>query len=129
MLATIDHKGETFRVDLQKAIDISIAVSTNGVRAWYVDAPNIKPVINQHFTGSVKLGGAVNFCDISFNPHGHGTHTESVGHITPDDIFINEALREYFFIAHLISIAPQTVDIDDQWQKKGDLVITKEMME
>ena len=35
------------------------------------------------FVGAIDEGGSVNFRDILFNPHGHGTHTECLGHITP----------------------------------------------
>ena len=34
--------------------------------------------------GSVAEGGSVNFYDIDFNPHGHGTHTECIGHISKE---------------------------------------------
>jgi arylformamidase len=72
-------------VDLSKPIDISIPLGPDGPRAWYVAPMSIAPVINAHFTGSVALGGSVNFRDVKFNPHGHGTHTETVGHITKEN--------------------------------------------
>lgn len=77
MIANIEHKGRNFKVDLAAPIDIYIPLSAHGPRAWYVDPMRISPVISQHFTGSIQLGGSVNFNDIYFNPHGHGTHTES----------------------------------------------------
>jgi len=91
-------------VDLSKPIDISIPLSPDGPRAWYVDKMRIEPVQNDAFTGSVKLGGSVNFNDIHFNPHGHGTHTESYGHISKDVVSINSVLNQFFFVAELISI-------------------------
>ncbi len=91
-------------IDLNTFYDLSIAIGSNGPRAWYVEPAVIKPVINRFFTGSVKLGGAVNFRDVFFNPHGHGTHTECVGHISRDWISVNEELKSYFFLAELISM-------------------------
>ena len=34
------------------------------------------------WVASVQEGASVNFNNIAFNPHAHGTHTECVGHIT-----------------------------------------------
>ncbi len=129
MLASIEHGNRTLKVDLSKPLDISVAVGPNGPRAWFVEEARISPVINQHFTGSVKLGGNVNFKDIYFNPHGHGTHTESVGHIANENVFIDEALKQYFFIARLVSVTPELVVEDAQWRKMGDHVITKSQLQ
>jgi arylformamidase len=125
MKATIEHKGETFTFNLHAPIDLSIAVSEKGPRAWYVDRVRISPVINQYFTGSVKLGGSVNFNDVVFNPHGHGTHTESVGHISRDFISVNTILKNYFFLAEIISLQPTKPSGESEWTKKNDSVITK----
>ena len=76
--------------------------------------------MTDQFTGSVKLGGAVNFNDISFNPHGNGTHTECVGHISKEFYSINQCLKKYFFSAKLVSIKPE--------QKGEDQVITLEQV-
>ena len=97
LIAQIEDKN--YEIDLNKGLDISIPLSPKGPRAWYVSEMKFSPVINAQFRGSVKLGGSVNFNDVSFNPHGHGTHTESVGHIAADSLSINSALKEYFFLA------------------------------
>ena len=56
-----------------------------------------------------------------FNPHGHGTHTECLGHITREFYSINQCLKQFFFTAELISIEPESLD--------DDLVITKAQIE
>ena len=124
MIANIEHIGKNFRVDLRKPLDISIPLSPKGPRAWYVEEMRIAPVLSQQFTGSVKLGGNVNFCDIHFNPHGHGTHTESVGHISVEQQSVNLALEEFFFIAELVSITPEIIPVEETLRKKGDHIIT-----
>ena len=48
------------------------------------------------WVGDVKQGGSVNFRNISFNPHGNGTHTECVGHISKEDFSINQCLKKFF---------------------------------
>ncbi len=120
MITTITHKQTSYTVDLSKPLDISILLraSKNNVNAWYIGAPNIEPVTDGKWIGKVSKGASTNFNNIYFNPHGHGTHTECVGHITPDFYSINNTLTQFFFIAEVISVTPQ---------KQGeDTIITKQ---
>jgi arylformamidase len=98
-------------IDTTSPLDISIALSASdkNPRAWYVDPPSMEPVRTEHYTGSVKEGGSVNFRDIKFNPHGHGTHTECLGHITKEVHSVNNVLTNFFFKARLISILPKRI--------------------
>jgi arylformamidase len=121
MTATITHKGKTFRVDFTKPIDISLPVSIGGVKAWYVGEPVIEPVRMGDWVGEVSQGGSVNFKNITFNPHGHGTHTECVGHISKEFHSVNKSLKQFMFMAELISVLPEEIN--------GDLVITKKVLE
>ena len=120
MIFNIDSVG---KIDTSKPLDISLPLSNtlDNPRAWYVDLPIIEPVMENGFVGSVKEGGSVNFRNISFNPHGHGTHTECLGHITPEVFSVNQSLNQFFFKAEVVSINPQNIE--------GDLIITKEQLE
>ena len=53
-------------------------------------------------------GGSVNFRNVFFNPHGHGTHTECLGHITEEVYSVNGVVRKSFLKALLVSITPET---------------------
>ncbi|SFT66972.1 Kynurenine formamidase [Lishizhenia tianjinensis] len=108
MRVTLEN-GKT--IDLSKGHDISITLtnSENNPRAWYVNPPRFEPVMENGWVGEVAQGGAVNFRDIFFNPHGHGTHTECLGHITKEIYSVNERLKEFFFNAKVISITPEEV--------------------
>lgn len=123
MIATISHKGTDYRVDFNQPIDISIPMrpAEDSVRAWYVDAPVIVPVEGDGFIGEIKQGGSVNFRNIMFNPHGHGTHTECVGHITPESESVNQQVKKFHFIAELVTIDPEP--------HNEDLIITKDQIE
>ena len=104
-------------IDTNKPLDISLVLSNteDNPRAWYVDPPVIEPVNSNGFLGSVIDGGNVNFRNIFFNPHGHGTHTECLGHITPEVYSVNNSLKSYFFRAELITIDPiLTFNEDEQ---------------
>jgi len=118
--ALIDNK---FQIDLSKPIDISIPLSNTDANpiAWYIDKPEIKPVKFGDWVGKVSEGSSTNFNNIFFNPHGHGTHTECLGHITKEFYSINQCLRRFFFTAELISIAPEMIGLD--------LVITNEQIQ
>ncbi|HLP54909.1 MAG TPA: cyclase family protein [Fluviicola sp.] len=98
-----------------EGIDCSIPLqaSPENPRAWYVDAPVIEPVRTDQWTGSVAEGGSVNFRNIFFNPHGHGTHTECLGHITPEVYSVNDVRIEPFMKAQLISITPENRTLPD----------------
>jgi arylformamidase len=119
MFATIHHKGKTYKADLDQPLDISIPLRAGpeNVSAWYVDPVRIEPVRKGDWVGEVKQGGSVNFRNISFNPHGNGTHTECVGHISREDYSVNRCLQKYFFTAVLITILPEVLE-------GGDRVIT-----
>ena len=121
MFATINHKGAEYKLDLSKPIDISIPISGHSARAWYVDPVKMEPVRNGDWVGEVKSGGSVNFRNIFFNPHGHGTHTECVGHISPEIYSVNEYVKQYFFMAELVTVLPEQ-------RENGDYVITEKQL-
>lgn len=82
-------------IDFSKPIaDLSLAVS-DVARAWYIDAPKFSPVVLGDWKGSVAQGGSVNFFNVEFNPHAHGTHTETAGHITKKRHSINKHFRDF----------------------------------
>ncbi len=113
-------KINNFEIDLSKPIDISIPLTNTNENpiAWYIEKPVIEPVVFGDWIGKVSEGkSSTNFNNIFFNPHGHGTHTECLGHITNDFYSINQSLKQFFFTAKLITVEPE---------KSGDdFVITK----
>lgn len=68
-------------VDLTAPTDLSLPVSDGGTTAWGIPPAAISPLQIGEFIGSVQAGGSVNFNNVQFNPHAHGTHTESCGHV------------------------------------------------
>lgn len=103
MKATIKVKNDVYVVDLSKPLDISIPLraSKKNVNAWYIEEPKIEQLL------SIENGDAVNFNTLTINPHAHGTHTETVGHITKENYSINKCLKQFFFTAELITVAPE----------------------
>lgn len=123
MKAKIQYKNQELQIDLTKPLDISLSLRGDDRNpiAWYLKAPRIEPVKEGEWIGKVSEGASTNFNNVYFNPHGHATHTECVGHITPEFHSINETLKTFFFHARLISISPETIGEDE--------VITKEAVQ
>lgn len=123
MKTTIQHQSKNYQIDLSQPLDVSIPLiaSKTNVNAWYIDEPKIEPVVLGDWVGSVENGASVNFKTITFNPHAHGTHTECVGHITKEFHSINLNLKQFFFLAELITIAPTKLN--------DDFVITKKQLQ
>lgn len=109
MKATIIHNSKKFSVDFSAPIDISLPLTNTDENpiAWYLERPIIEPVRVDDWIGKVSEGkSSTNFNNIFFNPHGHGTHTECLGHITRDFYSINAHLKTFFFVAELVTIYP-----------------------
>lgn len=124
MIANISHDGRNFTVDLSKPIDISIPLSDSDENpiAWHIEKPVIEPVRFGDWVGKVSEGkSSTNFNNIFFNPHGHGTHTECLGHITRDFYSVHQSLKIFFFTAEVVSVKPE--------MENGDLVIRKAQVE
>lgn len=114
--ASITHNAKSFEIDLSKPLDISIPLTNTDENpiAWYIEKPVIEPVRFGDWVGKVSEGSSsTNFNNIFFNPHGHGTHTECLGHITRDFFSINQCLKTFFFTAELVTLRPY-VQGDDQ---------------
>lgn len=109
MKTTIEYHNKTYKIDLSKPLDISMPLKADisNPTAWYVNPPTFTPVMENGFVGDVNLGGSVNFRNIFFNPHGHGTHTECVGHISKEFHTINQCLKQFFCLAKVVSITPE----------------------
>ncbi len=124
MIATIFHAGKEYKIDFFQPIDISIPLRAEKdcTSAWYVAPMKLEPVRMGDWVGDVNQGGSVNFRNITFNPHGNGTHTECVGHISKEFETINQHLKRFMFVAELVTVLPQQLG-------NGDFVITKKQLQ
>ncbi len=120
MIAHILNYDKKYKIDLSQPLDISIPLEEglSTVNCFFAPPMTTNPVIAGDFIGSTQKGGPLNFLNVHFNPHGNGTHTECVGHISKEKFTINQCLQQFWFMAELISVFPTL--------KNGDKVITKE---
>lgn len=114
MIATIQFKSKKRTIDLSQPLDLSIPITgkATNVNAWYLDPPKIEPEVIDGEIVSVANGAVVNFNTITFNPHSHGTHTETVGHISEKVYSINKQLKQFFFLAEVVTVAPEKLGED-----------------
>jgi arylformamidase len=112
----------TVSVDLDAPLDISIPLRAGKetVNAFHLPPMTVEPFRMGHFVGDVNQGGACNVNNIAFNPHGNGTHTECVGHISKEKHTIHRCLRRFFFLAEVITVDPEPRD--------GDRIITRDQV-
>ncbi|MDW3646751.1 MAG: cyclase family protein [Bacteroidia bacterium] len=120
MRIQLTHAGENYEADLNQPLDISIPLGQ--VKCFFADDFKISPVMAIDFVGSVKMGSPVNFFDVEMNPHGNGTHTECLGHITLKHQSLNDQLKQFHFFANVLSISLEE-------KEGGDRVITKEKLQ
>lgn len=115
MKTTIEIDHQVIKADLSKPLDISIPLqaSEENPLAWYLEEPIFEPVVMGEWTAKVSKGASVNFNNVFFNPHAHGTHTECFGHISEEFHSVNEALKTFFFLAEVISVIPDKVGEDE----------------
>jgi arylformamidase len=121
--ALFDFQGRPCRADLSRPIDLSIRLRNgfDNPNCFWASPPTFEPVRAGNFVGSTAEGGAVNFFNVRFNPHGNGTHTECVGHISKEHFVLPECLRHAHFTCKLASVYPQRME-------SGDRVVTYEQL-
>ena len=123
MKAIIEYNSRKIAIDVSKPIDISIAIDATkeNINAWYIDDPKIFPQKLADDIIKVTEGAVVNFNNIHFNPHSHITHTECVGHITEKVHSVNQNLKHFFFVAEVVTVAPEVIN--------GDFVISRKQLQ
>lgn len=108
------HNEILYKINTQHPIDISLGVRYDGMgtNCFYTERPDFKPYTSGNFIGNVAQGGACNVDVINFTPHGNGTHTECIGHITAEQQSITGALAQGLMMARLITVNPEKVGED-----------------
>lgn len=115
--------GKKLSVNFSEPIDISLPLVAGEecVNAFYLNPPSYEAVRAGSFVGSVSEGGSCNCETITLAPHGNGTHTECVGHISRERVNINDCLKQFMFVVQVLSVEPEILP-------DGDCVITREQI-
>lgn len=114
MQLSFNYNGILYSFNTSYPLDISLGVRHDGLgtNCFYTDRPVFKPYKAGSFIGNVAQGGACNVDIINFTPHGNGTHTECIGHITAQQQSITEALPQGLMLAKLLTVNPEKLGED-----------------
>ena len=109
---------KTMHADLSEGYCIAIPLDHNRPQpnAYFAPLYEASPHHVDGWVGDTQQGASINFFNIRINPHGNGTHTECVGHISTERHSIHRALGAGRWVAQLISVYPVL-------QNSGDRVI------
>jgi arylformamidase len=123
MKFNIDSPIGMVSIDLKKPISIAIPIAPNktGPNCFFADPFTATFVREGDYVADVSKGSPVNSLDWKINPHGNGTHTECIGHITDQGHTVDQALQHFHYWATLISISPKNME-------NGDNIITADQL-
>jgi kynurenine formamidase len=123
MIVSIPIHTSLYQADLSKPIIASfpLQAGNNNPSAFHLPMPHFSPFSMGDFIGSTALGGPVNCSILVIAPHGNGTHTECVGHISKQPYYIAHTLKTFNFFGLLLTLSPIKAS-------NGDMIISKEMI-
>ncbi len=94
------------RPNLSQPIPLAIPLNfaEPSLRCYYSPPPTLETIRDGDFVGSVAEGGSVNHRLVALAPHGVATHTECIGHISPDPMHtVARCIRPGIYTALLLS--------------------------
>lgn len=128
MTVTVDLEGHAYRLDLASPLDISIPLDFHGHQpnAFHLPQAIAQAAEGGGFIGDTRRGGSCNCETVTLNPHGNGTHTECVGHITDGRLSVSLLLRDAFIPCVLVTVMPEHPDTSEEGvSSTDDLAITR----
>ena len=98
--------GVCWRVDVARPRELGIALDFYGAQpeAYGMPKARAEAVRGGSFVGDRREGGSVNCERIELIAHGNGTHTEGVGHLTKERIYVGDLAGELFVPATLLTV-------------------------
>jgi kynurenine formamidase len=108
MILSFKIGNKSCEINSSEGIDISIPMDFYGAQpnAYGVEKATAEIYKSGELIGDTRKGGSCNFEKYSLIPHCNGTHTECVGHISFDRIFVNGILKESFIPVTVITVNP-----------------------
>lgn len=97
----------TWEADLSSGVSLAIPLQFGGPQpnAFGLPLAEAAPFRVGSFVGDVREGGSANCAVLRMCPHGNGTHTECVGHITRERIAIADCAPVGLLAALMLSVA------------------------
>lgn len=135
IVVSVTWNGVTLTTDMSAGHCIAIPLDHQRPQpnAFFAPLYEASPHTVGTWIGDTREGASVNFYNLRINPHGNGTHTECVGHISLERYSIHQTLRTGLWKAQLISVYPtlsadgDRVITDIQWKKDTEAIILRTM--
>ena len=114
MLMSFEVGSRKFVADMTRGVSIAIPLHFGGPQPNFFGAPpaDAAPVKSGAWVGDVRKGGSCNVYRYNFTPHCNGTHTECIGHMVEDPVYVAECLPTAPLPATLVSVTPKEMLID-----------------
>jgi kynurenine formamidase len=124
MKIVFKYNDQSYNADLSHPHDLSIPLrdGLENPNCFWAPPVEFSPLVAGSFIGSTAQGSPVNFFNVRLNPHGNGTHTECVGHISKEKYTINDCLRQFHYLAKLATVYPTKMP-------DGDRVVLRNQLE
>lgn len=125
----VEVSEEQREVDLSRPVSIGMVLDFGGEQAGAYSLERAKslPVRAGDFVGDRRQGGSVNCEELTLYPHGNGTHTEGVGHITEERISVSDVELPPLMGAVLLSTPLRRLgDVKESYEGRweaSDLVV------
>ena len=130
MKATLHFVSGDVKIDLESGVDLSTRLEFEGQQPSAFGLPRAwsETFRAGGFVGDTRLGGGVNCETVTLNPHGNGTHTECVGHIVDERVYVSDILQDVFSKALVISVHPEPIGTTNEnyeaQHADDDIVVT-----
>jgi arylformamidase len=135
MILSFSINNKDYNINTSEPLDISIPLNFTELQpsVYGADKASSKVCEVGSFIGDTRKGGSCNFEEYRLITHCNCTHTECVGHISFDRIFVNKILKEFLHTAYLISVTPELGNDSTETyypaKNDNDLLITKRVIE
>jgi hypothetical protein len=132
MHAVIHYGSTEVATDFADALSLAVPLDFDGPQpnAFGLRHATARAVETADFVGDTRRGGAINCEELSLTPHGNGTHTECIGHLTTERIAVSEVLHGGLFLAALVTVRPTPAVAQDPYPAPppGDRWITRQAL-
>lgn len=102
----LDIGGHQYSVAIDDPVDLSIPLifGSDSPNAFHLPKAVATVAEGEGFIGDTRRGGSCNCQTVTLNPHGNGTHTECVGHLSRQRLAVHNLLRAPFIPSLLVSV-------------------------
>ena len=130
--------GVSYESDSGEGTPIAIPLDFDGPQPNHFGAPKARQAALElgGFVGDTQKNGSCNVETLTMVPHCNGTHTESIGHIVNEDVYVGHQAGHAFLTAAVFTLRPyrwgDQADRVDSYRpplEAADLVIDRKMLE